>query len=68
LTLCSLDTLAVHHLTRAASPGAFHDVGGQAFARLGTDRTAQPVIRPDGYIGYGAGGDDLAGLQRYLAC
>jgi hypothetical protein len=61
------DTLAVHHLTRAASPGAFHDVGGQVFVRLVVDGTAQYLIRPDSYIGYRAGGDDLAGLQRYLA-
>ena len=67
MTLCSPDTLAVHHLTRAASPGAFHDVGGQVFVRLGVDGTAQYLIRPDSYIGYRAGGDDLAGLQRYLA-
>jgi 2-polyprenyl-6-methoxyphenol hydroxylase-like FAD-dependent oxidoreductase len=61
------DTLAVHHLTRTATPGALHDLDGQAFARLGVDGTAQYLIRPDGHIGYRAGGDDLAGLQRYLA-
>jgi hypothetical protein len=61
------DTLAVHHLTREATPGALHDLNGQAFARLGVDGTAQYLSRPDGYIGYRAGGDDLAGLQRYLA-
>jgi hypothetical protein len=60
------DMLAVHHLTRAASPGAFHDVGRQVFVPLGIDGTAQYLIRPDGDIGYRAGGDDLAGLQRYL--
>ena len=31
------------------------------------DGTAQYLIRPDSYIGYRCGGDDLAGLQRYLA-
>ena len=61
------DTLAVHHLTRAAAPGALHDLDGQVFARLGVDGTAQYLIRPDGHIGYRCGGDDLAGLQRYLA-
>ena len=30
------------------------------------DGTAQYLIRPDGQIGYRCGGDDLAGLQRYL--
>jgi 2-polyprenyl-6-methoxyphenol hydroxylase-like FAD-dependent oxidoreductase len=61
------DTLAVHHLTREATPGALHDVGGQVLARLGADGTAQYLVRPDGHIGYRCGGDDLAGLQRYLA-
>jgi 2-polyprenyl-6-methoxyphenol hydroxylase-like FAD-dependent oxidoreductase len=61
------DTLAVHHLTREATPGALHDLDGDLFARLGVDGTAQYLVRPDGHIGYRAGGDDLAGLQRYLA-
>jgi 2-polyprenyl-6-methoxyphenol hydroxylase-like FAD-dependent oxidoreductase len=60
------DTLAVHHLTRTAAPGALHDLHGQAFARLGVNDRAQYLIRPDGHVGYRAGGDDLAGLQRYL--
>jgi len=60
------DTLAVHHLTREAAPGALHDPDGQVFARLGVDSTAQYLVRPDGHIGYRCGGDDLAGLQRYL--
>jgi hypothetical protein len=61
------DTLAVHHLTRAATPGALEDPDGQAFARLGVDRAAQYLVRPDGHIGYRCGGDDLAELQRHLA-
>jgi 2-polyprenyl-6-methoxyphenol hydroxylase-like FAD-dependent oxidoreductase len=60
------DTLTVHHLTREATPGALHDLDGNLFARLGVDGTAQYLVRPDGHIGYRAGGDDLAGLQRYL--
>jgi hypothetical protein len=61
------DTLAVHHLTPTAAPGALHDLHGQAFARLGVNDKAQYLVRPDGHIGYRCGGDDLAGLQRYLA-
>ena len=61
------DTLAVHHLTREATPNALHDLEGQVFARLGIDGTGHYLIRPDGHIGYRCGGDDLAGLQRYLA-
>jgi len=53
------DILTIHHLTRAAAPGALHDVDGQAFARLGVDDTAHHLIRPDGHLGYRAG--------RYLA-
>ena len=61
------DLLAVHHLTReATTPGTLHDLDGQVFARLGVDSSAQYLIRPDGHIGYRCGGDDLAGLQRYL--
>ena len=60
------DTLAVHHLTRGATPGALHDRDGQVFARLGVEATAQYLVRPDGHIGYRCGGDDLAGLQCYL--
>jgi 2-polyprenyl-6-methoxyphenol hydroxylase-like FAD-dependent oxidoreductase len=61
------DTLAAHHLTREATPNALHDLEGQVFARLGIDGTGHYLIRPDGHIGYRCGGDDLAGLQRYLA-
>jgi 2-polyprenyl-6-methoxyphenol hydroxylase-like FAD-dependent oxidoreductase len=61
------DMVAVHHLTCAATAGALEDPDGQVFARLGVDRTAQYLIRPDGHVGYRCGGDDLAGLQRHLA-
>jgi hypothetical protein len=43
-----------------------HDVDGRAFARLGVERAAQYLVRPDGYIGYRSGGTELDGLQRYL--
>jgi 2-polyprenyl-6-methoxyphenol hydroxylase-like FAD-dependent oxidoreductase len=61
------DTLTVHHLTRTVTPGALRDLDGQVFARLGVNDKAQYLIRPDGHVGYRCGGDDLAGLQRYLA-
>jgi 2-polyprenyl-6-methoxyphenol hydroxylase-like FAD-dependent oxidoreductase len=57
----------IHHLAREAAPGVLHDVHGQAFARLGVERTAQYLVRPDGYIGYRSGGPALNGLERYLA-
>ena len=61
------DLLAVHHLTPEATPGALHDVDGQAFPRLGVEQTAQYLIRPDGHVGYRGAGTDLDGLQRYLS-
>jgi hypothetical protein len=60
-------TLTMRHMTREATPGALEDFDRQVFARLGVNDTAQYLIRPDGHIGYRCGGDDLAGLQRYLA-
>jgi 2-polyprenyl-6-methoxyphenol hydroxylase-like FAD-dependent oxidoreductase len=60
--------VAVHHLAREAAPGVLHDVHRQAFARLGVERTAHYLVRPDGHIGYRSGGPTLNnGLERYLA-
>ena len=59
--------LAVHRLTREAAPNTFHDLDGQAFARLGIDQTAQYLVRPDGHIGYRTASTDLRGVARYLA-
>ena len=62
--------VAVHHLTRESAPGALHDPDGTALRRLGMDaagqRAAQYLVRPDGHIGYRAGGTDLTGLHAYL--
>jgi hypothetical protein len=57
----------VHRLARDATPGDLEDAGGQTLARLGVERAAQFLIRPDGHIGYRCGGTDLRGLERYLA-
>jgi 2-polyprenyl-6-methoxyphenol hydroxylase-like FAD-dependent oxidoreductase len=61
------ELVAVHHLAREAAAGVLHDVRGEAFARLGVERAAQYLVRPDGYIGYRSGATDLRGLERYLA-
>jgi 2-polyprenyl-6-methoxyphenol hydroxylase-like FAD-dependent oxidoreductase len=59
--------LAVHHLTRDAGSAVLHDADGQALARLGVQRSAHYLIRPDGHVGYRAAGTDLHGLQHHLA-
>jgi 2-polyprenyl-6-methoxyphenol hydroxylase-like FAD-dependent oxidoreductase len=62
--------VAVHHLTRQPIPGVLHDPDGTALRRLGLDPAGQHaahyLIRPDGHIGYRAGGTDLTGLHTYL--
>jgi 2-polyprenyl-6-methoxyphenol hydroxylase-like FAD-dependent oxidoreductase len=59
--------VAIHRLAREAAPSVLHDVDGHAFARLGVERAAHFLIRPDGYVGYRSGSPDLNGLERYLA-
>jgi 2-polyprenyl-6-methoxyphenol hydroxylase-like FAD-dependent oxidoreductase len=63
--------VAVHHLTRQSAPGLLCDADGTALRRLGLDpagrQPAHYLVRPDGHIGYRAGGTDLTGLDAYLA-
>jgi hypothetical protein len=59
--------VSIHRLAREAAPGVLHDVDGQAFARLGVDRGAHFLVRPDGYVACRSGDPDLNGLERYLA-
>ena len=60
--------VTVHQLTAQNTPGALHDPTGQALRRLGltAQHTAQYLVRPDGHVGYRAGGTDVTGLARYL--
>jgi hypothetical protein len=60
--------VTVHHLTMQNTPGALHDPAGQALRRLGLTarHTAQYLVRPDGHVGYRAGGTDATELARYL--
>jgi hypothetical protein len=58
--------VGVHRLAREPGPGVIHDLDGQAFARLGVDRAAKYLVRPDGHIGYRSGGTELDGVHRYL--
>jgi 2-polyprenyl-6-methoxyphenol hydroxylase-like FAD-dependent oxidoreductase len=59
--------VAVHRLAREVAGGVLHDVRGEAFARLGVERAAQYLVRPDGHVGYRCAGTDLHGLERHLA-
>jgi 2-polyprenyl-6-methoxyphenol hydroxylase-like FAD-dependent oxidoreductase len=61
--------LTVHHLTAQNTPGALHDPDGQALRRLGLTalHTAQYLVRPDGHVGYRAGGTNATELARYLS-
>ncbi len=55
-------------LSASARPGVSADPTGLALGRLGLgeDDVAHYLVRPDGYVGYRAGGTDLDGLRRYL--
>lgn len=54
----------------AAGPVTVHRLGedGSVLRRLGLrpHESAQFLVRPDGHVGYRAGGADLAGLHAYL--
>lgn len=57
--------MAVHHLARAPGPGVLADPAGSVLGRLGWT-TAVYLVRPDGYVGFRAGGTELDGLARHL--
>lgn len=60
--------VAVHRLVAHPTGGAADVPGGPLLRRLGLGAhdTAQFLVRPDGHVGYRAGGTDLTGLGRYL--
>jgi 2-polyprenyl-6-methoxyphenol hydroxylase-like FAD-dependent oxidoreductase len=60
--------VTAHHLTVQNTPGALHDPDGQALRRLGLTarHTAQYLVRPDGHVGFRAGGTDATELEHYL--
>jgi 2-polyprenyl-6-methoxyphenol hydroxylase-like FAD-dependent oxidoreductase len=61
------DVLAIHYLAREHSHGALVDPSGDAFTRLGVERNAAYLIRPDGHVAFRAGGTDLRGQAAYVA-
>ena len=61
------DVLAINYLTREPSDAALVDSSGEALSRLGVDRHATYLIRPDGHVAFRSGGTDLRGAAAYLA-
>jgi hypothetical protein len=61
------DVLAINYLAREHSDEALVDSSGEAFTRLGVDRNAMYLIRPDGHVAFRCGGTDLRGPAAYLA-
>ena len=57
--------LGVQYLSSPTTPGALCD-DGATLRLLGAEHGAQYLVRPDGYIGYRAGGYNLSGLARFL--
>jgi hypothetical protein len=60
--------LTVHRLTEPDPTAAAPKSAAQALRRLGfgPDADGHILVRPDGHIGYRAGGTDLTGLFTYL--
>ncbi|MEU5529230.1 FAD-dependent monooxygenase [Micromonospora chersina] len=58
--------LTAHHLT--GKVGAAAEADDHVLRRLGVDPDAHAayLVRPDGHVGYRAGGTDLTGLRAYL--
>lgn len=56
-------------VTLARRPDAGHGLvdAGEAFDRLGVERTAQYLVRPDGYIAFRCAGTELRALEAYLS-
>ena len=62
------DVLAINYLTREHSDrGGLVDSSGEVLTRLGVDRHATYLIRPDGHIAFRSGGINLHGAAEYLA-
>jgi 2-polyprenyl-6-methoxyphenol hydroxylase-like FAD-dependent oxidoreductase len=72
LLLCGLDTRPAPGVAdvgrRHADMLTVHRLPADAALRLGSDRSGvtQYLVRPDGHVGYRAGGADGAGLGAYL--
>lgn len=61
------DVLAIDYLAREHAGGALVDVGGEAFTRLGVDRSAAYLVRPDGHVAFRSGATNLHRAADYLA-
>jgi 2-polyprenyl-6-methoxyphenol hydroxylase-like FAD-dependent oxidoreductase len=61
------NVLKVSYLTSEEAHGVLVDVHHEALTRLGVERSAQYVIRPDGHVGFRCAGTDLDAVLTYLS-
>jgi hypothetical protein len=61
------NVLKLSYLTSEGADGVLVDVHHEALTRLGVERSAQYVIRPDGHVGFRCAGIDLDAVLAYLS-
>jgi hypothetical protein len=61
------NVLKLSYLTSEEAAGAIVDVHREALTRLGVERSAQYVIRPDGHVGFRCAGTDVDEVLAYLS-
>jgi 2-polyprenyl-6-methoxyphenol hydroxylase-like FAD-dependent oxidoreductase len=59
--------LKLSYLTSEAADGVLLDAHHEALTRLGVERSAQYVIRPDGHVGFRCAGTDVDAVLAYLS-
>jgi len=62
-----MDTLLVIHGKSSATPDVLFDLDGAVHTLYEAQPTGIVLIRPDGYIGFRCGGDQIEALHEYLA-
>ena len=59
--------MVTEYLTPHTSRAVLVDTHGEALRRLGVSRSAQYLIRPDGYVGFRCAGTDPIDMDAYLS-
>jgi len=62
-----MDTLLVVHGKSSATPDVLFDLDGAVHTLYEAQPTGIVLIRPDGYIGFRCGGNQIEALREYLA-